>query len=428
MQRSDVQSKKRGMPMALVVLLALGHLMAFVDRNLPAVAAPLLKTDLGLSDTQMGLLDGPAFAALYVAGMLASWPLAHSAHRLRWLAGCIATWMIGMAVFAFGHSFATLVAARALVGLGQAAFVPLALGLIVTYAATPWRARSMAVFTAGASAGRSLSLLLGGAALALFATWLPGSAFAHWRLLFLVMAAPNLVLIAMLLIRVEPFTAPQPSRKPIFQQMLASFSARPGMLSAYLCGAAASVLVVQTIGAWAPSVLHRELGLTPATAALVFGASLLVASPFGHFLAGILVDKRGEKLPPTSIVAGGLLLTIPVIAVIPFITSPAAACLLLALASLIGGTAAVAALAGLPSLLDPALHDAGLRVFLSFITVVGVALGPYMAGVVSDGLGIGGHGLSLALSRVCIGAAAIGIVAALLARSGSQRAAMEGVG
>lgn len=412
--------------MSLVALLALGHCMAFIDRNLPAVAAPLLKTDLGLSDTQMGLLDGPAFAALYVAGMLASWPLAHSPHRLRSLAGCIATWMLGMAMFAFGHSFAMLVAARALVGLGQAAFVPLALGLIVTYAATPWRARSMAIFTAGASAGRSLSLLLGGAALALFAKWLPASAFAHWRLLFLVMAAPNLVLIVLLLGRAEPPTAPLPTRTPIFRQILAAFRERPGMLSAYLCGAAASVLVVQTVGAWASSVLHREEGLTPAAAALVFGASLLVASPFGHFIAGMLVDKRGDKLSPTSMVAGALLLVIPVIAAIPFTTSPTVACLLFALASLIGGTAAVVALAGLPSLLSPSLHDAGLRVFLAFITVVGVALGPFLAGVMSDGLGMGGHGLSSALSRVCVSAAVVGIVAALLARNGWRRAAMEG--
>ncbi|HUB92294.1 MAG TPA: MFS transporter [Dyella sp.] len=414
--------------MALVALLALGHCMAFIDRNLPAVAAPLLKTDLGLTDTQMGLLDGPAFAALYVAGMLASWPLAHSSHRLRSLAGCIAIWMLGMAIFAFGHSFATLVVARALVGLGQAAFVPLALGLIVTYAPAPWRARSMAIFTAGASAGRSLSLLLGGAALALFAKWLPASAFTHWRLLFLVMAAPNLVLIVLLLCRAEPCSALPATRTPVFSQMFASFRERPVMMSAYLCGAAASVLVVQTVGAWAPSVLHRQQGLTPAAAALVFGAALLVASPFGHFIAGTLVDKRGEKLSPTSIVAGALLLVIPVIAVMPFAHSAVTACLLFALASLIGGTAAVAALAGLPDLLDPSLHDVGLRVFLAFITVVGVALGPFMAGVVSDGLGMGGHGLSWALSRVCVTAAIVGIVAACLARTSWRRAAMEGVG
>ena len=409
----------------LIGLLAFGHCMAFIDRNLPAATAPLLKADLHLSDTQLGVLDGPAFAMLYVAGMLLSWPMARSPHRLRLLTGCMATWMFGMLMFALSHSLFALVMARALVGLGQAAFVPLALGLIVECSLPRWRARCMAIFTAGAAAGRSLSLLLGGAALALFAKWLPDSALAHWRLLFLAMAAPNLLLIVLLWQHPEPSLMRSAPSKQLFGQMLASFRDRSWATVMYLCGAGASVLVVQTIGAWAPSVLHREHGLTPAMASLVFGASLLVASPIGHFIGGALVDKRGEKLPPTSIVSGALLLVVPVLWAIPIATSPIAACVFLALASLIGGTAALAALAGLPAMLSPPLRDAGLRVFLAFITVTGVALGPLMAGMVSDGLGLGGHRLSLALNIVCIGAAIAGIVAALLARNAWRSVAME---
>jgi MFS family permease len=259
------------MPVSLVCLLALGHCAAFADRNLPAVAAPLLKVSLGLSDAQLGLLDGPAFAVLYVVGMLASWPLASSPHRFRLLAGCIATWAFGMMVFALGRSFDMLLVARALVGLGQAAFVPLALGLIVERSAPQWRARSMAVFTAASVAGRSVAFLMGGAVLALLAQWAPASASAHWRLLFLVMAAPNLVLIVMLLRRVERAPA-LPPPTAVLRQMRALFRRRPGLLFTYFCSAGASVLVVQTIGAWAPSVLHREQGLVPATAALAFGS------------------------------------------------------------------------------------------------------------------------------------------------------------
>lgn len=425
MQLSESPSKPASMPISLIALLALGHCMAFIDRNLPAVAAPLLKTDLGLSDAQLGLLDGPAFALLYVVSMLASWPLARSPHRLRLLAGCIATWMFGMVVFACGHALVTLMVARALVGLGQAAFVPLALGLIVEYSTPQWRARCIAVFTAASSIGRSLSLLLGGLVLAWFAKWAPVSALAHWRLLFLVMAAPNLVLMVLLMVRAEPPASPLPPARYAFRPLLASFREQPRLMSLYLCAAGASVLVVQTIGAWAPSVLHREQGLTPAAAALAFGVSLLIASPLGHFIAGILVDKRGERRSPLAIVAGALLLVLPMLVMIPVVTSAAAACALLALTSLVGGTAAVAALAGLPAMLDPSQRDAGLRVFLSFITVVGVALGPYLAGLISDAKGLGGHGLSLALSQVCMVAAIAGIAAAMLARGRGRHAVTE---
>jgi len=424
MQLSDRRSNP-DVPKALIAILALGHCMAFIDRNLPAVAAPLLKADLGLTDTQLGVLDGPAFVLLYVAGMLATWPLARSRHRFACLAGCVAAWAMGTIVFAFGHSFMVLVGARALTGLGQAAYVPLALTLIVECVATRWRARSIAVFTAGAAVGRSLCMVLGGAALTLFARWMPGTGFAHWRLLCLVMAVPNLALILALLCRAEPARAIVPAPRDVLRQMLSTFRTQPALLCAYLCGAGASVLVVQTVGAWAPSVLHREQGLAPGTAAWVFGTSLLIAAPMGHFIAGLLVDKRRQNMPPTVIIAYALLVVIPLLYLIPRATSPAMSCGLLALASLVADIAALAALAGLPSMLRASLHDAGWRIFMAFITLTGVALGPFMTGVVSDGRGMGGHGLSLAVAHVCVGAATIGIVAALIARTGWYRAARE---
>ncbi len=415
------------MPASLVVLLALGHCAAFADRSLPAVAAPLLKANLGLSDAQLGLLDGPAFVMLYAVGMLASWPLASSRHRVRLLAACIALWVLGMLAFALGRSFDMLVAARALVGLAQSAFVPLALGLIVERAAPMWRARSIAVFTAASVVGRSLASLAGGATLALLERWTPAAGLAHWRLLFLVMAAPNLLLIILLLRCAEqPPASPYPMA--CLRQLLNWFRCRPRLISLYLGAAVGSVLIVQTIGAWAPSVLHREQGLAPAAAALGFGVALLVASPLGHLGAGTLVDLRSRPVPPMMVTAGGLLFAIPLLWMLPGATSWVTACSLLALTSLVGGMAAVAALAGLPPMLPMELRDAGVRMFLVFITVFGVGLGPFVAGVVSDGIGTGAHGLSTALYLVCVAAAILGAGSALLASEGWRRATVENAG
>jgi len=415
------------MPVSLVALLALGHCAAFTDRSLAAVAAPLLKASLGLSDAQFGLLDGPAFVVLYAFGMLASWPLASSRHRVRLLAACIALWVLGMLAFALGRSFDMLIAARALVGLAQSAFVPLALGLIVERSAPPWRARSIAVFTAASVVGRSLALLAGGATLALLDRWAPAAGLAHWRLLFLVMAAPNLVLIVMLLRCAEqPPASPYPM--VCLNQLLDWFLRRPRLISLYLGGAVGSVLIVQTIGAWAPSVLHREQGLAPATAALAFGVALLVASPLGHLSAGALIDLRRKRITPMAVMASGLLLAIPLLWMLPRATSSVAACGLLALTSLVGGMAAVAALAGLPPMLPAPLRDAGVRLFLMLVTVLGVGLGPFIAGVVSDGIGTGTHGLSTAVYLVCVAAAILGAGSALLAREGWRRAALENAG
>lgn len=398
-----------------VALLALGHCLAFADRALPAAVAPLLKADLDLSDAELGLLQGPAFAVLYAIGMLASLPMGGSRHRFRLLAGCVATWALGMAAFALAHSFGALCAARALVGLGQSAFVPLALGLIVEGSAPRWRARAIAVFTAGSVIGRSTALLLGGLTLALLARWLPAVALAHWRLLFLAMAAPNALLVVALLRCRErqPFAqGPALGLGPI----LAWLRHWPRITGLYLCGAAACVLVVQTVGAWAPSVLQREHGLSPAAAALAFGAALALASPLGHLLAGTLVDGRRAWLTPVTIMAGGLLFAVPLLWLLPHAGSAAIACGLMAGVSLAVGGAAVAVLAGLPAMLPAALHGPGARLFLIFVTVVGTGLGPPIAGLVSDAEGLGGNGLSTGLGGVCLLAAALGLASASLMR------------
>jgi MFS family permease len=230
------------MPISLVGLLALGHCAAFADRDLPAAAAPLPKSSLGLTDTQFGVLGGPAFVLLYALGMLASWPLARSPHRLHLIAACIAVWAAGMVIFALGPSFGVLVAGRALIGLGQAAFVPLALGLIVEGAGPHQRGRAMAVFTAGAVVGRGLALLAGGAALAALARWAPSMAQAHWRLLFLMMTVPNLILMVWLVWGGEPQQASVAPSSGVFSEILAAFRQRPGTRCAYLLASASSVL------------------------------------------------------------------------------------------------------------------------------------------------------------------------------------------
>ncbi|GLQ90696.1 MFS transporter [Dyella flagellata] len=423
MQRSASSPNSPRVPGSLLGLLAFGQCMALIDRNLPAVAAPLMKADLALSDAQFGLLQGFSFALLYATGMLLSWPLAYSMRRLQLLAACAATWTSGMLVFAFGHTFGALLVGRALVGLGESMFEPLALGLVVAHVAPAWRARSMALLTAASVAGRSLSLLLGGAVLAGLARWLPTQPPMHWRLLFVVMALPNLLTIVWLLRSAELALNPFPPRpRKVFVAVLNAFGERPRVLGAYLCSAAAALLVARALGAWAPSVLHREQGFAPATAALVFGAAMLIASPLGDFIAGILVDKFRS---PMAILTAALLLAAPALGAMPWAGSPMVACVLLTLAAVLTGAAAVAVLYGWPSMLDPSLRDAGLRVFLVFIVLISEGLGPWLAGTVSDGMGTGAHALSLALSRVCMLAAAMGVAAALLARAGRPRPAVE---
>src|SRR5690606_37946594 len=95
---------------------------AYVDRSMPAVVAPLIKEQFGLSDTQIGALQGPAFSTLYAVGLLAAGHLIAGRNPYRVAAWCAVAWTAGCVIFALASSYSALVGGRVVLGLGQAAF------------------------------------------------------------------------------------------------------------------------------------------------------------------------------------------------------------------------------------------------------------------------------------------------------------------
>lgn len=405
-----------------MLLLTVGHGLAFMDRHVLAVAAPLLKADMILSDAGLGLLLGPAFVLLYAAGLLLSRRLWLKPRRGRWLAGCAVLWTVGMAAMGFAPDFSVLLAGRALVGLGQAAFVPLALGLIVEATHEAARGRAMAGFTSGSVVGRCLGLMIGGAILAGLAAWAP-TAWAHWRWLLLLCCLPNMIL-ALMLLRMDrnpPTTGaapPPPSMAPIVRWMGRRFF----LMAAYLTATACGVLVIQMVGAWAPTLLHRDHGLSAAAAGAAFGLLLMATAPIGHFAAGVLIDRPARGIGPTEIGAAALAVTAGLLWLLPLAGGAASILALLALISAVSALAAVAALAGLAALTPGGMKADAVRLCLVVTTLAGVGLGPWAAGLLSDLSG----DLAQSLKWVGSSAAGLGALAFLTCVAGWRRLADEG--
>ena len=408
------------MSLAGVVLLALGHGLAFMDRHVLTVAAPLVKGEMLLSDADLGLLLGPAFVVLYTAGLLLSRRLSLRPMRGAWLAACTGLWTFGMAVMALAPNFAVLLMGRALVGLGQAAFIPLALGLIVEGTREAVRARSVAVFTSGSVMGRCLGLIVGGAVLAGLAAWAPES-WTPWRWLLLLGCFPNLILALTLMRADRSFPLPLTQAPPGLGPALVWMRRRFAVVGFYLIGTACGVLVIQTVGAWAPTLLHRQHGLSAGSAGMIFGLFLVVAAPVGHFTAGFLLDRPGRQIAPPEIGALSLAATIGLLWLLPSAEGAMSSLILLALISTLGAVAAVAALAGLPAMAPEGMKADAVRMCLVVTTLVGVGVGPWLAGLVSDLSG----DLGQSLKWVGSAAAGLGVVASLLCIRGWRRLANE---
>ena len=145
-----------------VVILVVAFIFSFVDRIIISMLVEPLKADLGLSDTQLGLLQGPAFALFYALVGLPIGRWADRYSRRAIIAWGISIWSVMTAVCGLARNFLQLFLARVGVGVGEAALSPAAYSMIADYFPREKLGRAVGVYQAGAFFGAGLSFLVGG--------------------------------------------------------------------------------------------------------------------------------------------------------------------------------------------------------------------------------------------------------------------------
>ena len=414
----------------VALLLATAHLVSFIDRYLMSLMMEPLKADLGVSDTQLGLLQGTGFVVLYTLVAVPLGLTADRVNRRNLIVAGILVWSLATAMCGLASSFGWLFAARIGVGFGEAALVPAAMSLLAAYFPRHQLGRAVSLFTTGASLGKSAALIGGGAVLAVLTVaggfdLIGFGRLAPWQGTFVVMAIPGIVLALLM------FSVREPARA-------VSLTARPGVAEAWRyvvanraafirhTGASALVvLTIQSLGAWAPSFYVRFFDMTPPQAGLAIGSVILVAAPLGHLTGGMLTDwfqARRWPSPAAPVIVIGLACAIP--SVVLFVTSSSLPVSLAAygLLSFFATLAAPASLAGVQMLTPDRLRGIVTSMFLAVTTLVGIGIGPALIGICSDLAG-GPLELGNALMIVISGVAAIGIVLALASQRPFERTA-----
>jgi MFS family permease len=413
----------------VAVLMALAHLVSFLDRFVMSLAAVPIKSQLALSDTQLGMLTGLGFVILYSVVAVPLGQLADMVNRRRMIAVGIFFWSVATAACAFADSFGSLFLARLGVGLGEASLVPAAMSLIAAYFARDQLARAVSLFTMGAGLGKSAAYI-GGAAILAWATPRGGVTipllghFMPWQILFLAASVPGFMLVmAMSTVREPP--RPRAGTRPGSGPALAHLRRHLRVYLPFAIAAVSVIMEVQTIAAWAPSFFAREHGLSASEAGFLVGTVALFASIFGALSGGWTTDwlqTRGRIGAPcltmavslVATAASGLVLyttqhlsvAIPAYAVLLFMTS----------------AGSPAGLAGVQMLTPPEFRGLISSIFLCVVTLVAVGLGPTFIGVLTDTVFTDARGLGTALLTANVVFAAIGTAAALLCRRGFQAA------
>ena len=402
-------------------LLALTHFLMQADRNLPALVLPLLQQRFALSDTALGLLQGPAFVLFFVAATLLAGRAVDRAPQLKVLAGSVLLWTLASIGFGLARNWEQLVACRLMLGLAQAMVAPAALSLIVTRTPAEAVGRSVSVFTTGSALGRGGALLLGGALLAWIASPLVRGIFSGleaWRVLFFLSALPNLVVaVALFLADWSDVKTVASAGRPLMLPALKQLRAWPLAFSAHLLAAGCVIVLIQAASTWLPTLLQRALSLSAARSGVISGLIVMVGAPLGHLGGGAVTDFcRRSGRPPSLVIALAMVLCVVGASLLCAPSSLATIGAGFFLLTVFGGAAAVVFLALYQPMLSGA-HGASNAIFFAVTTLIGLGLGPPVIGLLSDRVfGPGQLGKALFCTTL-----AAGLAASLLAW-GSRRA------
>ena len=183
---SSTSNASKGYKLYLLAVLAFILASNYVDRYAVGLLLQEIKVDLSLSDTQLGLLTGIAFAIFYsVLGIpIARW--ADRGDRVKIITLTTALWSVAVALCAAAGSFLHLLLIRIGVAVGEAGCIPPAHSLIADYFSRAERPRAVAMY----KLGWPLSVLVG----YFLAGWL--NEFYGWRLTFVILGLPGVVLAA----------------------------------------------------------------------------------------------------------------------------------------------------------------------------------------------------------------------------------------
>ena len=366
---------RRSASVVLAVLLV-AYIFNFLDRQILGILGPSIQADLGLTNSQFGAVGGLAFALLYSALGIPLAYLADRTSRSGVVAGSLAVWSAFTALCGAVTGFWSLFLCRLGVGVGEAGGVAPSYALIADYVPEERRARALAIFSLGIPLGLGAGSFVG----AHLAHWF------GWRTTFVVLGVAGLLLAPVLRLTIrdlprKPAAANEPPlasafgilvRKPAFWLLAfaSSFSS--------LCG--------YGLALWTPKVMMLTFGLDLVTTGNFLASVLLIGGCAGVFGGGWLADRLGSRdrrwyalLPAVA-----WLISIPAWGFGLFAPSASAAWTLLLIGNAMNILWLGPVITAVQHLVPRPMRATASASFLLINNLVGLGVGPWLIGRLSD--------------------------------------------
>lgn len=387
----------------VVAVLVLAFTFSFIDRQILSLLVGPIKRDLGISDTQMSLLQGFAFAVFYCIAGLPIGRMVDKRHRFNIIAIGVFVWSIMTALCGVARSFWQLFIFRAGVGVGEAALSPAAYSVIADYFPPKRLGFALGVYGMGVYIGAGLALIIGAAVIALVSeggsTTLPivGQVYA-WQVTFFIVGLPGM------LVALWVWTLREPERRGHMRKAVAEDGTVVNVdlpvsevlgymgknwrtvVPLNLCYAF-SAMMAYGVAAWIPTFFVRTHGWSYPEAGWWYGWVIVVFGTAGVVAGGWTGDfltNRGIRNGRMMVCAFTGLLTLPFTVIYPLLDNPWIALLLLCPSTFFATFTTGAGPSALQELMPNQMRGFASAILIFVVSIIGLGLGPTSIALATD--------------------------------------------
>lgn len=379
----------------VVILCMVAYIFSFIDRQILTLLIEPIQADLGISDTQFGLLHGFAFALFYasmgvpIAGYSdrLSRPMIISIGVIFWSAATVAC---GMA-----RSFGQLFLARVCVGAGEASLSPATYSLISDLFPREKLGRAVAIYSLGSFLGAGIALLVGGSVIAAIDSYgayqFLDVSFAPWQLTFVIVGAPGVLLGLVILTVRDPRIrgAATSTDQPSFGAVLRYLAQERAIFIPHMIGYTFAAAALFALLSWSPAYLMRTFDMTAGDVGIQLGLVAIFAAGGGVLSSGWIMDwltrtGRGDAPFRTGMI-GAAGAALPLFA-LPLADSSAMAVVILTFAFFFASFPMPPSTAVMQIAAPPTMRSRVSALFLVFNAILGMGASSFVIGLLNDHL------------------------------------------
>jgi MFS family permease len=409
-----------------VGVLSAAYMMSIVDRQIPALLVDSIRADLRLTDTEVSLITGLAFALLYTTAAVPLARMGDLSSRRGVIAAGIALWGLMTSVCGAAQTFWQFFLGRLGVGLGEAALTPNAYAIIADRFAPEKRAKAMGVFVIGASTGYGVALLIGAAAIAIAgaaqnALTPVGIPLAPWRVVLIGLGVLTIALCGLVVLFVrDPVRRPDAGQPAAFRAVLADLYREWRGFAPLFLGVPLMNLAMYGFAAWSPAIIMRGFGWSETNTGLWLGASQVAAGIVGVFAFAWAADRsrvRGREEGVIDLISLGALGSALAMFLLPFAGNVFASLALMAVVGVLTGGVSTLAPVALQTLVASDRRGQVSSLFLLVANLLGIGFGATSVALVTDFVFGDASAVDEAVALVCSSALVVGAAVAVAFRA-----------